>query len=110
GSNVPREIDITYNIQKYKNENQFLIGTRAVVILFDFKKSTFKYLYNKTGVKNTIGPGPCRLVFRKDDNFYAAPSSGGIYLIEEEDNQLIATTKHEFTPLKRVSKDYFSDV
>lgn len=110
GSNVPREFDITYNIQKYKNENQFLIGTRAGVILFDFKKSTFKYLYNKTGVKNTIGSGPCRLVFRKDDNFYAAPSSGGIYLIEEEDNQLIATTKHEFTPLKRVSKDYFSDV
>src|SRR5690606_26686398 len=52
GSNVPREFDITYNIQKYKNENQFLIGTRAGVILFDFKKSTFKYLYNKTGVKN----------------------------------------------------------
>jgi len=70
---------MTYTIEKYKYEDQFLIGTRAGIILFDYKKRTFIYLYYQEGKKNTIGPGPCRLIFSKDNQFYAAPSTGGIF-------------------------------
>ncbi len=110
GANISRDFDITYTIQKYKKEHQFLIGTRAGVILFDLKERSFKYLFNQEDVRNTIGPGPCRLVFRKGNHFYAAPSSGGIYLIEEKNNQLIASSKHEFSSLNSISKDYFTDI
>lgn len=109
-SKIPREFDMTYTIEKYKYEDQFLIGTRAGIILFDYKKRTFIYLYYQEGKKNTIGPGPCRLIFSKDNQFYAAPSTGGIFLIKEKDNQLLAFKKHEFSPVNEVTKDYFSDV
>ncbi len=110
GPNVPREFDMTYFILEYKTKNEFLIGSRAGVALLDYKNRTFNYLYNQAHKSNTIGPGPCRLLFKKDNNFYAAPSSGGIYLITEKDNQLIASTKHEFSSLNTITKDYFSDV
>jgi class 3 adenylate cyclase/ligand-binding sensor domain-containing protein len=108
-SDVPREFDMSYSIVSYKNDHQFLIGTRAGVALFDYKKRTFNYLFNDEEKKNTIGPGPCRLIFKKDNNYYAAPSSGGLFLIQSKDNILTASVQHEFSLLNAITKDYFSD-
>lgn len=110
GPKVPREFDMTYTIKKYKNDNQYLIGTRAGVVLFDYKNRSFKYLYYQEGKNNTIGPGPCRMIFNHNNNFYVSPSSGGIYLIKENENGLLAFRNHEFSKLNSVTKDYFSDV
>ncbi|RFC55873.1 adenylate/guanylate cyclase domain-containing protein [Brumimicrobium aurantiacum] len=107
---VARDFDITYSILKFENEGEFLIGTKAGVALFDYDKQSFKYLRHEEGKKNTIGPGPCRLIFSEKGNFYSAPASGGIYLIKNINDELIAFKENKFAHLNAVAKNYFSDV
>lgn len=104
-----RGFDVVYTIVPYKNKNQYLIGTRAGVILYDYENNDFKFLVNNPENENTIGPGPCRFIFNYNNDYYVAPSSGGLYLIKEEDDGLIAYSDHKFSPLNSVSNSYFSD-
>ena len=108
-SSVSREFDITYTIIPYKNENQFLIGTRAGVAIFDIQKRSFNYLFSQGNKQNSIGSGACRLIFEKDSNYYAAPSSGGIFSIQLKDSILSASKQHEFSLLNSITKDYYTD-
>jgi len=107
---VQRGFDLTYTIEPYIDSNQYLIGTRGGVVLLNYSDKSFKYLFNQPQIKNTISPGPCRFIFRKENNFYTSPSSGGLYHIKLENGELKAYSNHEFSDLNKATKEYFSDV
>jgi len=109
-ADVQRGFDMTYTIEPYGFDNQYLIGTKAGIVLFDYNNNDFKYLFNQPKQEKTIGPGPCRFVFRKGKDFYTSPSSGGLYQIKLEQGELKAYSNHEFSGLNNVTNDYFSDV
>ena len=108
--NKQRGFDLTYTIKPYKGVNQFLIGTRGGVALLDYKTKKYHYLYHQPKEKTSIGAGPCRLIFKKDNHYFAAPSSGGIYEILYSDGELQATKKNIFSSLNEITDDYFTDV
>ncbi|WP_417264885.1 adenylate/guanylate cyclase domain-containing protein [Brumimicrobium sp.] len=109
-ADIQRGFDLIYTIQPYTEEHTYLIGTRAGVMLFNYKERSFHYLFHRPQTENTISPGPCRFVFRKDDNFYTSPSSGGLFQIKFENDELKAFAQHEFSPLSKATSAYFSDV
>ena len=109
-SDVQRGFDLIYTIIPYKNERQYLIGTKGGIILFDYDTRQFQYLYHQNKVENSIGLGACRFIFNYGENYYASPSSGGIYLIKEEDEQLKAFSDNELSLLSKATKDYFTAI
>lgn len=106
-----RGFDKTYTIIPFK-ENYYLIGTRAGIAVFDYANKEFQYLYNEPKDKNSIGAGPCRLVFKSNaGRFYTAPSSGGIYEIyQNEEKDFVARRPENFKVLNSATKDYFTSV
>jgi class 3 adenylate cyclase/ligand-binding sensor domain-containing protein len=109
-ADVQRGFDLTYTIKPYSIDNHYIIGTRAGIILFDYSTKKFKYLYNHPKAENTIGPGPCRFIFNNGKDFYTSPSSGGIFQIKFENDELKAYTNHDFSALNKATKEYFSAV
>ncbi|MEX2484653.1 MAG: adenylate/guanylate cyclase domain-containing protein [Brumimicrobium sp.] len=107
-----RGFDKTYSIIPYKNKGQYLIGTRAGVAIYDYEKNTFKYLYNEPTQNNSIGAGPCRLVFESHKGkHYVAPSSGGIFeILQTEEGELSTVRPEIFKVLNNATKDYFTSV
>lgn len=106
-----RGFDKTYAIIPFK-ENYYLIGTRAGIAVFDYINKEFQYLYNDPKDENSIGAGPCRLVFKSaSGRFYTAPSSGGIYEIYKDGENGFASRRPEnFKVLNSATKDYFTSV
>ncbi|PKR82095.1 hypothetical protein CW751_01795 [Brumimicrobium salinarum] len=105
-----RGFDLTYTIVPYLGESQYLIGTKAGVVHFDYADKSFNYLFHNPEESNTIGTGPCRLIFKDSTDYYVSPSSGGLYKIIDDAGKLSATSNHDFSILKTITNDYFSDV
>lgn len=102
--------DLIYSIIPYKNQQQFLLGTKAGIALYDLETKKYEYLSYQPNNQNTIGPGACRFVFETNGKYYTSPASGGIYEIKEEHGKLYGYQHNAFTPLSQVSSNYFSDM
>lgn len=103
-----RGFDLSYIIVPFKNDNQFLIGTRRGISLFDYDNLDFYYLYNQPDDPNTIGPGSVRFIFENEGKYYASPSGGNIYEITFENNILKANSDNEFKTLNNASSYFYS--
>lgn len=111
GGDVQRGFDKTYKIISYDQPNTYLIGTRAGIVIYDKKENTFDYLFNEPKNKASIGAGPCRLIFKsKENKFYAAPSSGGLYEINRDGEKYSVSKPERFNKLSTITKDYLTSV
>jgi len=109
-ADIQRGFDLTYTIKRYNIDNHYIIGTRAGIALFDYGSKKFTYLVNQPKEVNTVGPGPCRFIFKNGNDFYTSPSSGGLFQVKLENGQLQASSKHDFSDLSKATKEYFSSV
>ncbi|MDX1650866.1 MAG: adenylate/guanylate cyclase domain-containing protein [Brumimicrobium sp.] len=107
-----RGFDKTYSIIPFFKDNEYLIGTRAGVAIYNYETREFQYIYNEPKDPESIGPGPCRLVFRSEEGrFYAAPSSGGIYeIFSNEEGVYKVRVPEIFSKLNKATRDYFTSV
>lgn len=102
-----RSHDIIYTIVPYHQENQYLLGSRRGMMWFDYSTGKFEYLQNESGAKNTISPGSVRFIFEYNNEYYASPSSGGLYKVKLENGKLRAYSSHLFSPLNDKITNYF---
>ena len=110
-SQSQRGFDKTYNIVPYSERDVYIIGTRAGLAILDLKKNTFNYIYNEPKDPSSIGPGPCRLVFKSEEgSFYAAPSSGGLYEVIKVEGIYKVRKPEKFTLFQGLTKDYLTSV
>lgn len=102
-----RSHDMIYSILPYPVENQYLLGSRRGMMWFDYESGKFEYLQNEPGNENTISPGSVRFIFENEGEYYASPSSGGLFQIKLENGKLKAYSNHVFSPLNEVVSNYF---
>ncbi len=103
-----RGFDKTYTIVPYE-DSTYLVGTRAGVAVLDYTSKTFQYIYNQPNAPQSIGPGPCRLIFStKAGNYYVAPSSGGLYQFKRKDDAISVNRPKAFDVLHNATNDYFT--
>lgn len=104
------KFDFIYSIVPYKTDNKYLIGSKGGISILDYNTKEFNYLFHDSETENNIGQGACRLIFNVDDAYYTSPSSGGIYRIEYEDNQLKTYGNNDFTVLGNSTRNYISSI
>ena len=99
-----------YTIVPHHKENTFLIGTKAGIAILDLKSRSYQYLVHDKENPKKLGAGPIRLIFKNDKNeYFASPSSGGIYKIfENENNQFDSKRAEQFSTLDSITNDYFT--
>lgn len=106
---IQRGFDLVYTIIPFKDKEHYLIGTRGGVILFNYITKKLQFL-SSSDSPNSIGAGPCRVIFSHKDNYYVAPSSGGLYKVDLINDSLVVFKNHDFSTLNQISNSYFSSV
>ncbi len=108
-SQTQRGFDKTYNIVPFVEEGVYIIGTRAGLAILNLEERSFNYIYNQPKKSGTLGPGPCRLVFKSEEGrYYAAPSSGGLYEVIKVEGDYKVRKPEKFNQLQKLTKDYLT--